>query len=156
MAKEIKKQIHPYITQDTYELLKMAEKRQGMPLHMIVQTALNEYFNPEGRKSTEDIILRRLDRVIRDAGNTHLELAIIMELISQLAKNYFTFQPTVPEDQKEELLQISTKRHNHYLKLAAQNAAAGSKILEIIQQHAFLAPEEIPSELLRSDTKDQE
>lgn len=146
--KQQKKQIHPYIPVNLYELLQLETKRSGLPLHSIVESIITEHFNPEGRKESEDTIIRRLNRLDRELSTVHMELGIVTELVSLFAKNWFIYQPEVPEDQRDELLALQARRFDRFMKNVVAAAANGNKVLETLQQTAFLHPSEIPSELL--------
>ncbi|MCS4309493.1 hypothetical protein M2404_003865 [Rheinheimera pacifica] len=149
-----RKQIHPRISQNIYEMLELESKRTGYGLNQLVEQALVEFFNPAGRKTTEDIILKRLNSLKRDLSNIAIGNDIATQMIATYVKNWFIYQPQVPAEQREELLQIQERRFNQFLSTVTNNVTAGNSYLETITQGAFILREEIPEELFSEDGND--
>ena len=148
----MKKQIHPNIPLHLYELINMESKRRGgMGVSAIVESALENYFNPEGGTQTQEQVLKRLSAISRKLDNQRLENSLLTEMLAQFAKNSFIFQPDVPVDQREELSQQAERRYNQFMERVAQSVAAGNKNFENMTQEAFLHASEIPDDLMKDD-----
>ncbi len=148
----MKKQIHPHIPVHLYECVVMeTSRRGGMGVSAIVEAALTQYFEPEGEKQTAEQLMKQMATLSRRVETLRVENSFITEMLAQFAKNYFVFQPEVPEGQRSEMMQMGERRFNAFMERVARSVSEGNKHFEHLVQGAYLDSTEIPEELLKAD-----
>ena len=119
---------------ETYRAAKLAERRTGLPLSVVIVDAARETLIPAAA-STEALIrdksvriLGRLESMERALGQ---ELAVISELLGLCARIYLNHTPEIPEPERDAASLSGRARFARLVRQLKRNLHDGASILNL-------------------------
>lgn len=137
-----KTQIKPSIDLEIEKYLKEESKRLQKPYGLIVNEALEQYFDLDSAKTREAILLKRIDQVDRKIEQLNSNLNVFSEAFSVYLKTYFARLVEIPKDQAKVAFARSDELFMQFLQQVYKSSVAGNSLFNDLPKEEFISSEE--------------
>ena len=140
--RKTKIQIKPSVDIDVERYLREEAKRLNKPYGLLVNEALEQYFDLDSARTREAILLKRLDQIDRKVEQLHANLAILSEAFAIFIKTYFARLAAIPKEQSEAALARANKLYSQFLQQVYEASLSGNNLFNDLPKEEFLSNEE--------------
>lgn len=144
-----KPRIGIYFEDDNFQHLQVMSKRPGEDYSGIVNKALSAFFMNEHEVKRDAAIIRRLDRMTRQADTLKRNQIISAEAFALFVRYFLTVIPPVPDSDKQSAQAQGAVRFERYLESLQTVLADGERALftaledVMADESAFFTKEEL-------------
>ena len=135
-------QIKPSVDLDIEKYLKEEAKRLQKPYGLLVNEALEQYFDLDSAKTREAILLKRIDQVDRKIEQLNSNLNVLSEAFSVYLKTYFARLPEIPKEQSKAAFSRANDLFMQFLQQVYQSSVAGNSLFNDLPKEEFISCDE--------------
>jgi predicted DNA-binding protein len=110
---------------DLLRKLEEATRRPGVTKNVLIEQALEEYFEPATRYGLEERLLRRLDDFEVRQGEIERDVALSLEALGQFILYWLTRTDPIPAGEREIAHALGQKRFDHFIAQVARKLIDG-------------------------------
>jgi hypothetical protein len=135
----LRKNIHPYLSDDLYARFKQFVTANGTTDSSVAETALAEYLDQTSHKK---ILLKRLNALGRQQERLERDVAIVMEMLGAFVNIWMIHNPRVADGQEATQKKMAAPRFAAFQKFVAKQLGAGGRriINDLVDEPAVPPP----------------
>ena len=137
--RKTKIQIKPSVDLDVERYLREEANRLNKPYGLLVNEALEQYFDLDSARNREAILLKRLDQLDRKIEQLNTNLAILSEAFAIFIKTYFARLPAIPKEQSEAALARANNLFSQFLQQVYDASLAGNSLFNDLPKEEFIS-----------------
>jgi hypothetical protein len=134
-----KVQIKPSVKSKWANMLTDEAKRRGQSYGVLVDEALERYFDPDSIKTRETILLKRMDQIDRKVSETSSNLAVFSEAFTVFVKTYLSRLVDIPKEDEAYVVARANKLFKEYLNQVGGSFAAGNSLFSNIPRDGAIS-----------------
>ncbi len=140
--RKTKIQIKPAVDLDVERYLREEAKRLNKPYGVLVNQALEQYFDLDSARTREAILLKRLDQIDRKVEQLNTNLAILSEAFSIYMKTYFARLAPIPKEQASAALARASNLFSEFLQQVYESSLSGNSLFNDLPKEEFISNQE--------------
>ena len=140
--RKTKIQIKPAVDLDVERYLREEAKRLNKPYGVLVNEALEQYFDLDSARTREAILLKRLDQIDRKVEQLNTNLAILSEAFSIYMKTYFARLTPIPKEQANAALARANNLFSEFLQQVYEASLSGNSLFNDLPKEEFISAQE--------------
>ena len=118
-----REQIHPFLPPELRKRLVLYASKRGLSQSNIVETALTQHLDAE--VTDRVLILRRIDRLLREATRHHRDSEILSQAFGVFIKVWFAQTPRLANEAKPGAEQHARRRYEQFTEHVAALVSSG-------------------------------
>ncbi|MFC7049495.1 CopG family transcriptional regulator [Emcibacter nanhaiensis] len=133
----MKPRINVYVQPEELRKVDRLAAKSGVSRSGLVELALGQYLEEGGLPGSEELILRRLDRLGRQFGRLERDLTILLETKALFIRYFLTMTPPLPVEDREAASAKGQQRFEEFVTFLGRRLAEGNgltaRVMEQLQ-----------------------
>ncbi len=138
----MKPRISAYLSDDIVKLLKVLSDKPGANQSAIIEAALKHYLSPEGDKSLDAALVRRLDHVSGQLDKLDRDVTIVVEVLALFVRYYLTITPPLAQSDHEAANALGRQRFEFFIAQVGKRLGGAQNLVgEVLERIVINDPD---------------
>ncbi|WP_077355249.1 CopG family transcriptional regulator [Brevundimonas sp. LM2] len=120
-------QLSIYLEPDLLAQLEAFADRRGRSRSLVAEAAIAAFLSPDTAERSEAVLVRRLDRLSRQADRTERDLGIALETLALFIRHWLTVTPPTPESGQDAARARGQARYADFLEALGRRLASSRR-----------------------------